>query len=572
MDIQKDIRTLLQGPEFPDREFVRGGATFGQVYGMAAGLLAQLAASEHQARPVCLASEDKGVLAAALLASLAGGPPLLLPYAFSARTLARMQRLTGFTTAIGDDGGQFPPGTVVIRPPQGNSGQRLSPARVEPGRELLQIFTGGSTGAPQVWSKSGANIFGEGFFLARHFRITPEDCIVAAVPPYHIYGLLFSVILPLVSSATVIAETPSFPAEIAEAVQGHGATVLVSIPAQYRALRDTSLGDAQLRLAFSSAGMLQAEDNEAFYRQNKVGVVEVYGSTETGGIATRNRFLGETCFTPFPTVSWKIREQRICVRSPYISADLPLAADGLFHRRRPGGSLRTSGFALMGRMDGVTKVGGKRVDLEEMRAIILQEPGVADCVVMALSESGGRENRLVALVQASGIDMELIRKRLSDITGTLGPAAGDQVDRAYSGPGKRQVRPGSNPSPSGPMSTIRKALAAGYHYLSAWADLLDRINVFPVADGDTGANLRISLAPLRNPSHGPGTDPGAARPLRHRQLRQYRRRLFSGILPGGTVCCPALQCAARQRQGPAGPGRSPGRHHARYLCLSGPGP
>lgn len=46
--------------------------------------------------------------------------------------------------------------------------------------------------------------------------------------------------------------------------------------------------------------------------------------------------------------------------------------------------------------------------------------------------------------------------------------------------------------------TIRKALAAGYDSLSAWANLLDRINVFPVADGDTGANLRLSLAPLRD--------------------------------------------------------------------------
>ncbi|MHB8788390.1 MAG: DegV family protein [Desulfobulbaceae bacterium] len=50
------------------------------------------------------------------------------------------------------------------------------------------------------------------------------------------------------------------------------------------------------------------------------------------------------------------------------------------------------------------------------------------------------------------------------------------------------------------MNSVREALAAGYHCLSAWADLLDRINVFPVADGDTGANLRISLAPLRNPA------------------------------------------------------------------------
>jgi DegV family protein with EDD domain len=39
--------------------------------------------------------------------------------------------------------------------------------------------------------------------------------------------------------------------------------------------------------------------------------------------------------------------------------------------------------------------------------------------------------------------------------------------------------------------------AAGYGALSAWADLIDQINVFPVADNDTGTNLRVSLAPLR---------------------------------------------------------------------------
>ncbi len=37
----------------------------------------------------------------------------------------------------------------------------------------------------------------------------------------------------------------------------------------------------------------------------------------------------------------------------------------------------------------------------------------------------------------------------------------------------------------------------------AWSDLLDDINVFPVADGDTGRNLSISLSPLRRPRDNP---------------------------------------------------------------------
>lgn len=57
------------------------------------------------------------------------------------------------------------------------------------------------------------------------------------------------------------------------------------------------------------------------------------------------------------------------------------------------------------------------------------------------------------------------------------------------------------------MKDIRAACSAGYERLSARAGLLDHINVFPVADADTGINLRLSLAPLRE-AH---TDPALCR-------------------------------------------------------------
>ena len=44
---------------------------------------------------------------------------------------------------------------------------------------------------------------------------------------------------------------------------------------------------------------------------------------------------------------------------------------------------------------------------------------------------------------------------------------------------------------------LKAAAIAGYERLAAWADLLDDINVFPVADADTGRNLKISLAPIK---------------------------------------------------------------------------
>lgn len=47
-----------------------------------------------------------------------------------------------------------------------------------------------------------------------------------------------------------------------------------------------------------------------------------------------------------------------------------------------------------------------------------------------------------------------------------------------------------------PTMPLHPSLCFGYERLAAWSGLLDEINVFPVADADTGINLKISLSPL----------------------------------------------------------------------------
>ena len=132
---------------------------------MAAWLRENLPGGQQRAT-VCLAAEDKAVIAAALLASLAGGPVLLLPYAFSGQALAGLQKTTGFTVAISDVEREFPAGTEVIRPKAGTSSPQLHNYTADPQKELLRLYTGGSTGVPQIWSKTGINIFAEALFLA----------------------------------------------------------------------------------------------------------------------------------------------------------------------------------------------------------------------------------------------------------------------------------------------------------------------------------------------------------------------------------------------------------------------
>ena len=49
---------------------------------------------------------------------------------------------------------------------------------------------------------------------------------------------------------------------------------------------------------------------------------------------------------------------------------------------------------------------------------------------------------------------------------------------------------------------LQNALITGTERLAAWTDLLDLINVFPVADGDTGRNMLTSLSPLKQTESG----------------------------------------------------------------------
>jgi len=408
------IAALLNAPLDPEQAFIRGGATVGEVYGMASWLRVACGSREERG-VICLATEDRAIIAASLLASLAGGPVLLLPYAFSVQAFEGIRQATGCTTVLADasSAANLPAGIEIIQVQRGQTGPALHPFPASPKKELLRLYTGGSTGTPRIWSKTGSNIFAEAFFLAHHFGVSSQDVIVATISPYHIYGLLYSVVLPLVSGAAILPQTPSFPDEIVRIVREHKATILVSVPVHYRALRGRGTLGASLRLAFSSAGMLDIEDNTEFCRHNRAGIVEVYGSTETGGIALRNRCRGEAGFTPYPTVEWTLADQRLHIRSPYLSPGLPRDGADFFVTGDLVEACAPAGFQLRGRADSITKVAGKRVDLEEIRALIKEQPRVSDCVVLALADAGGREHRVVALVEGQTVDIKAIRAILA---------------------------------------------------------------------------------------------------------------------------------------------------------------
>lgn len=422
---------LLQEPGNPEQQFIAGGATRKDVYGLAAKFLSCFLDLDKRV-PICLAAEGRDVIAAALLAAVASGRVLTLPHSFSARALRQMQDLTGFSTAIVDVHRELSHGTRCLTPADVKqyAPSSLSDCPVNPDAEIVKLFTGGSTGAAKIWSKTVGNIFTEAQFMATRYELAQDDCILATITPYHIYGLLFSVVIPLVAKATVVAGSPSFPAEIAQYIEQNSATVLASVPAHYRALGGREL-HSSLRLAFSSAGMLPEDDNTKFCEQNTIEIVEVYGSTETGGLASRNRAAKEKFFTPLQAVTWQIRKERLYVRSSFLSPDVPVDTDNWFLSGDRVQQQGKNGFSLHGRADAITKVAGERVDLDEIRDLLQQQKGVAECVVIPLADKSGRGNRIAALVRSNEDNLDLAPIKLV-LSVSLEPAAIPKIIRLVS--------------------------------------------------------------------------------------------------------------------------------------------
>ncbi len=391
---------LFAGPADPDRPFLIAGASYAAVHALAAGIAAECGADRG---PVCLCAQDRAVVAAALLAALSSPMTLILPHAFDEPVLEELRLATGCATVIGDIPRPVPAGVRLCVPRAGRGPRRPlagAPARKSSADPWLRLFTGGSTGAPKMWTKTVRNLLAETAAIVDHYQVTDRDRILATVNANHIYGLLYAVLTPLAARASVAADTPTFPAEIQAAGRRSEATILVSVPAHYRALNGQPCDLPALRLAFSSAGTLAEEDALAFSARTGAPVAEIYGSTETGGIAARVRSRGERGFTALPAIAVRIEEGRLGVRSEYLSPELPRDADGFFLTGDRAGALPGGRFELLGRVDGVIKVGGRRVDLEAVRQSLARLPGVRDAVALALPVEGGREHQIVAVIEA----------------------------------------------------------------------------------------------------------------------------------------------------------------------------
>lgn len=280
----------------------------------------------------------------------------------------------------------------------------LQPLNMTQARVVL--FTSGSTGMPERIEKHLAQLDAEVHALQSVFGADfapPGVQVLATVSHHHIYGLLFRLLWPLSSGRLLGTHFARYPEELVQQLQATPSGLLVSSPAllgRLPAQLDWGGATNGLRGVFSSGGPLSAE--ASMHTQQLLGhsPTEVFGSSETGGIAWRRRAEHSDVWQTLPGVALRVLDSGcLAVQSPH----LPQASVWWETADRVEASPDGHSFVLLGRSDRVVKIAEKRVSLTAMerslqahdwvkqaRAVVLEGDGASARVgmVVELAECG----------------------------------------------------------------------------------------------------------------------------------------------------------------------------------------
>lgn len=232
----------------------------------------------------------------------------------------------------------------------------------------LYLYTSGSTGKPKLIEKSVENIAVELEELKKIFPINKKTTFYFTPPIYHIYGLLFDLLLPMSCSCTIYIDYLFTPETIAQYVLDNRIDFFVSIPSYYKMFVTLNLvgSFASCKYLTNSSAPLDKEVSKVFYKKG-LSIVEIYGSTETGGIARRVSPKNENweLFSYVDIVkSQEVEDDKareLLILSPSVSVDYDKTAG--FNTGDVVEFIGDNKFILLGRNTRFVKISGKRVDL-----------------------------------------------------------------------------------------------------------------------------------------------------------------------------------------------------------------
>ncbi len=369
--------------------------------------VAFVAARLPEARHVLNLCTDRYRFAVALLAAIVRGQTTLLPPTTTANVVRSLKTFAPDAYCIADEGA-----AAVDLPrlefPAGRAGAAHTPLPAIPAdRDVACVFTSGSTGEPQPNFKTWGGLVLDIREEAGRLGIGPGHQVLGTVPPQHMYGFESTVLLPLLAGAALTAERLYYPGEINAAIERLApARTLFTTPFHLRAWLG-SCDPARLETLVSATAPLSLELAREAEARTGARLLEIYGCTEAGQIATRR---------PTQSGEWRTYDG---LRLHEVNGQASVSGG---HVERPTPlqdviEIRGDGtrFVLHGRSADMVNIAGKRNSLGYLDHQLASIPGVVDGVFyMPDDEEADGVTRLMAFAVAPGLDVATILAALRE--------------------------------------------------------------------------------------------------------------------------------------------------------------
>lgn len=277
---------------------------------------------------------------------------------------------------------------------ENNGANHQTNLQINAERDSLYFYTSGSTGEPKCIVKSLGMIERETAALDKTWGSDADafvSIVYTTVPHYHFYGFIFKLMWPLASGRPFSTITYGPWEDLLEVLTPQA--TIISSPAHLRRIAGLHpLKDSQIPLRIFSAGApLTYEVAQEARKILGVAPTEIFGSTETGVVATRSlEKSNDDVWHLLPDVSILSDDLGVMsVKSPYTSPEWIETSDLITQKE--------NGFLFLGRADSIVKIEGKRVSLLEVEANLNSIDLVKEAIVISLS--GERLAALVVLNQ-----------------------------------------------------------------------------------------------------------------------------------------------------------------------------
>ncbi len=261
----------------------------------------------------------------------------------------------------------------------------------------MVLFTSGSSGQKKRVDKPFFALFEEVKNLETVFGNQ-----VAGLPRrttvshFHIYGFLFNILWPLHAGRLLSSPTTFYWEQILQA--GDDGACIISSPAHLRVLSGIAPSHPfnwNRSVIFSSGGPLDRAIALDILNTTRQAPIEIFGSTETGGIGHRQQSSAEKIpFLPFAGVSVRKNHQDgLEVMSPWLHPRNQWMETGDRISFSPHGA-----FFPEGRYDTVVKIAGKRISLTEMETVLRDMPEIENARVFPYCDEDKASRAVLAAV------------------------------------------------------------------------------------------------------------------------------------------------------------------------------